>query len=205
GVGVALWRGGAGALVVGLFLVYTALSVSGAERRHDIGVLRAVGATRGQVQLLFAGEAGLLGLAGSVLGLPVGLALAYGALGPLQTVLSDIFLPLALRRLETTPLTIAGCLVAGVGPALLGALVPPPQAAAEEPAEAVRRVPQIPSILSRIFQAAVTALLVLAGVSLVGLREWLPPRVGAFGGVVALLVSTLVAAPLLTALAAYVL
>ena len=36
--------GGAGALVVGLFLVYNALSVSVAERRHDIGILRSVGA-----------------------------------------------------------------------------------------------------------------------------------------------------------------
>jgi putative ABC transport system permease protein len=37
--------GGAGALVVGLFLVYNALSVSVAERRHDIGILRAPWAT----------------------------------------------------------------------------------------------------------------------------------------------------------------
>src|SRR5205814_1191941 len=40
---------GAGALVVGLFLVYNALAVSVAERRSEIGVLRSLGATRGQV------------------------------------------------------------------------------------------------------------------------------------------------------------
>src|SRR5205823_7408790 len=37
---------GIGAMVVGLFLVYNALAVSVAERRHDIGVLRSMGATR---------------------------------------------------------------------------------------------------------------------------------------------------------------
>ncbi len=38
--------GGYLALLVGMFLVYNALSVSVAERRHDIGILRSVGATR---------------------------------------------------------------------------------------------------------------------------------------------------------------
>ena len=53
--------GGAVALVVGLFLVYNALSVSVAERRHDIGILRSLGATRGQVAGLFVGEAAVPG------------------------------------------------------------------------------------------------------------------------------------------------
>src|SRR6516164_4428698 len=47
---------GFGAIVVGLFLVYNALAVTVAERRHEIGVLRAVGATRGQIWGLFLGE-----------------------------------------------------------------------------------------------------------------------------------------------------
>ena len=63
----------AGALVVGMFLVFMALSVNVAERRHDIGVLRSLGATRDQVRRLFQGEALLLGLFGSLLGLPLGL------------------------------------------------------------------------------------------------------------------------------------
>src|SRR5205085_2910054 len=44
---------GIGAMVVGLFLVYNALAVSVAERRHDIGVLRSMGATRVQIAGLF--------------------------------------------------------------------------------------------------------------------------------------------------------
>ncbi|HYT91839.1 MAG TPA: FtsX-like permease family protein, partial [Gemmataceae bacterium] len=45
----ALLLCGVAALVVGLFLVYNALAVSVTERRHEIGILRGLGATRGQV------------------------------------------------------------------------------------------------------------------------------------------------------------
>ena len=38
---------GVAALIVGMFLVYNSLSVSVAERRHEIGILLALGATRG--------------------------------------------------------------------------------------------------------------------------------------------------------------
>ena len=63
---------GMGALIVGLFLVYNVLSVGVAERRYDIGVLRSLGATRGQVWLLFIGEAAFLGATGALVGLPAG-------------------------------------------------------------------------------------------------------------------------------------
>ena len=66
----------AGAMIVGLFLVYNALAVTVAERRPDIGVLRSLGATRGQIIILFAAAAAGLGLVGEVLGVPLGIALA---------------------------------------------------------------------------------------------------------------------------------
>ena len=72
GLNIGFGVGGAVALVVGLFLVYNILSVSVAERRHDIGILRSVGATRGQIARLFVGEAMVMGLVGSSLGLPLG-------------------------------------------------------------------------------------------------------------------------------------
>ena len=85
--------GGVGALIVGLFLVYNALSVSVAERRHEIGILRSLGATRLQVAGLFTGEACFLGIAGAALGIPLGWVLAQISVGPLHQVLSDVLLP----------------------------------------------------------------------------------------------------------------
>jgi putative ABC transport system permease protein len=55
-------------LVVGAFLIYNTISVSVVRRRAEIGILRAVGASRGIVFGLFLVEALLLGVAGSVLG-----------------------------------------------------------------------------------------------------------------------------------------
>lgn len=46
------------------------------ERRREIGVLRALGARRGQIVALYLIESGLLGLLGGVVGLGAGLGLA---------------------------------------------------------------------------------------------------------------------------------
>lgn len=202
GVQVGFALCGAGALVVGLFLVYNALSVSVAERRHEIGVLRSLGATRGQIGRLFAGEAVLLGLAGSLLGLPCGLGLAWLALGPLERVMREVFMDVEVKRVSVSALTLVGSAVAGVLTALLAALVPASQAAADEPADAVRRVPSRSVRRWRMLQAAVSLALVAVGLGLAFARESLPVRLGSFGGLVLILLGALLAAPLAATLLA---
>ncbi len=59
--------------IAGIFLSVTTLV---AERERDIGVLRAIGASRGQVQRLLMIESGMIGIVSSALGLAAGLALA---------------------------------------------------------------------------------------------------------------------------------
>jgi len=59
--------------VVGIFLALTALVI---ERRREIGVLRAIGASRGQVRGMLLCEAALLGAVASALGIASGMALA---------------------------------------------------------------------------------------------------------------------------------
>jgi putative ABC transport system permease protein len=54
------------------------LAINVLERTREIGVLRAVGATRGQIRRLIVAESLLLGMAGTALGLLTGLALGYG-------------------------------------------------------------------------------------------------------------------------------
>ena len=51
-------------LLVGVFLVYNTISASVARRRREIGILRAVGASRNEVRALFLGEACLFGIVG---------------------------------------------------------------------------------------------------------------------------------------------
>ncbi len=62
-------------LVVGAIGILTMMWIAVGERRHEIGLARAVGATRRQVQLVFLAEAATLALLGGIAGLAAGLAL----------------------------------------------------------------------------------------------------------------------------------
>jgi putative ABC transport system permease protein len=192
--------GGAMALVVGLFLVYNVLSVSVAERRHDIGILRSVGATRGQVSSLFLGEAALLGLVGSALGLPMGWGLGWLTLGPLLRFLDEVFVPMSGTSLQVAPSLLAVALLSGVGTAMLAALFPALQAASEEPAAAVRRVPHDRRLRRRIGHISIIFILIVSGIASVAGRAYLPRRLGVFAGAILLFVAALVLIPLVTEL-----
>ncbi len=192
--------GGTGALVVGLFLVYNALSVSVAERRHEIGILRSVGATRSQVAGLFVFEASILGLVGSLLGLPLGYALARVAQGPISHIVGE-FMPMEPLRLTLDPWTMGLALCSGLLTTVAAALVPAVQAASEEPADVVRRAPSSHRLLYRIIQACVPLLLLLAGLACVFWHEALPLRVGTYAGIVCIFLAGLTATPLLAIVA----
>lgn len=86
-------------LVVGAIGIITIMVTTVHERRAEIGLLRAIGATRRQVMWLFLGEAILLALIGGLVGILIsGLALILLALAipalPIQ--LSPFYLLLAL-------------------------------------------------------------------------------------------------------------
>jgi putative ABC transport system permease protein len=63
---------GAVALLVGAIGVANIMIISVLERRQEIGLRRALGATRGQIRIQFLAEAVLLSLAGGVIGVAVG-------------------------------------------------------------------------------------------------------------------------------------
>jgi putative ABC transport system permease protein len=64
------------AVVVGSLGVINTLTMSVIERTQEIGMLRAIGMTRGQVVKMVLAEAGLMGLFGGLLGLATGIILA---------------------------------------------------------------------------------------------------------------------------------
>jgi putative ABC transport system permease protein len=191
--------GGLGALIVGLFLVYNALSVSVAERRHDIGILRSLGGTRLQVAGLFAGEACFMGFCGAALGIPLGVAMAHISAGPLHQILSDVLLPADGAGASLTREDSLVAALAGIGTALLAALLPAMQAAREEPADAVRRVPLLASWSMRVAQASSSMLLIGVGIAFLMLHEHLPERWGTYVSGALVLVGGLLITPLLAA------
>ena len=186
-----------GAMVVGLFLVYNSLAVTVAERRHDIGILRSIGATRLQIVAMFAIAAFLLGLVGSLLGIPLGYLLSQVALRVIQNDLARMTVGGEVPLSMPNPSTLLLAFVAGVGTAVFAALVPSLQAAYQDPADAVRRVPGGVGGAWRAAHRILCIALVAGGVALVLSRHDLPPRIGAFGGMVFALVGMLLAAPIL--------
>jgi putative ABC transport system permease protein len=190
---------GAGGLVVGLFLIYLVLAVSVAERRHEVGILRSLGATRPQVWGLFVGEALLLGALGTAVGIPTGLVLArYLGFDFIKRLLSDFMVNVQQTsdvRVSAETLVIA--VVAGVVTAVLAALVPAVQAVQEEPASAVRRTPPRARWGYRTVQLLLSLGLMAAGVASMMLRQWLPARFSIYGGFVLVLLGLLLTTPLL--------
>lgn len=187
----------AGAMIVGLFLVYNALAVTVAERRPDIGILRSLGATRLQIVVLFASAAAILGLIGAVLGVPLGMLLAEVTLAQFEDELKSMFLNPEVNPTRVTWANAALAVLAGVTTAVFAALVPAVQAATDDPAHVVRRTHSgAKGIWKLLHQCACLALL-LAGFAAIFARHELPPRLGAIGGMIVVLVGLLLAAPIL--------
>jgi len=190
----------AGAMIVGLFLVYNALAVTVAERRHDIGILRSLGATRSQIIGVFASMAIALGLVGAAVGVPLGILMARGATYAFQEELGSIFLNPNSDPVWPTAWTVLLAVIAGVATATFAALLPAIQAATQDPADAVRRVPGVAGGVWKIAHRVTCATLIAGGLVLIVTRHELPPRVGAFGGMMAALVGMLLAAPIFVGL-----
>lgn len=101
------------ALVAAGLAVMTAMTATVQERRAEIGLMKAVGADDAQVALIFLSQAGLIGIAGGLLGYVAGLGLAI-FVGQ-QVFDATIALP---------PLVLPVVLVLALGVALTGSALP---------------------------------------------------------------------------------
>jgi putative ABC transport system permease protein len=63
----------------GMVLIYNAIAVSVAQRRSEIGLLRAMGMESSAIQRMFVLEAGAMGIVGSLIGLVLGIALTLAS------------------------------------------------------------------------------------------------------------------------------
>lgn len=126
-------------LLVGAFLIYNTIAVSVLRRRMEIGVLRALGTSSGAVLAIFLGEAGMLGLVGSVLGIAIGRGLAAALVGMLSDTVNALFVTSTPGAIELTGTSIVAALLTGTAVALASALIPAREAARVAPAEAMRQ------------------------------------------------------------------
>jgi putative ABC transport system permease protein len=128
-------------LLVGGFLVYASVRASLARRREELGVLRAVGATRGQVLSLVLGEAALLGAAGTAVGLPLGWLAAAANVAAVSGTLRSVYLLEGIERVTAGPRLLLLAALTGVAGAVAGAVVPALDAAREDPRALLSSLP----------------------------------------------------------------
>ena len=79
------------ALFIGMFIIYNSFATSVTERRAEIGILRALGATRAQVRGLFLAESMVLGLVGSLVGLVAGALIARAIASAISTLVGELY------------------------------------------------------------------------------------------------------------------
>ena len=117
------------ALFVGAFIIFNTFSITVAQRVREFGMVRTLGATRGQVMRNVVGEALVVGVVASLIGLAAGVGIAAGILALFDAI--GFGLPTA--SIEIKPRTVIAALLVGivvtviasVGPALRATRVPP--------------------------------------------------------------------------------
>ncbi len=126
-------------LLVGAFLIYNTIAVSVVRRRTEIGILRALGTSSRGVLLIFLGEAAMLGIIGSALGIVLGRLLAAALLGMISDTVNALFTTSTPGPIALSTASVLGALLTGTAVALFSALIPAREAARVAPAEAMRR------------------------------------------------------------------
>lgn len=184
------------ALICGLFLIYNTSSFSVVQRRTLLGTLRALGVTRRQVLALVLGEAALVALAGTALGLAGGVLLGQGLVGMVTRTINDLYFRLEVRQLAVPAWSLIKGLVLGLGAPLLAALAPAREAATAPPRAVLQRS-ELEGRAHRALPRAAAAGLALALVG--GLLLAVTPRlVASFAGLFAVLLGLALLTPAAT-------
>ncbi|KAA0235270.1 MAG: hypothetical protein JJLCMIEE_01601 [Acidimicrobiales bacterium] len=165
------------AVFVGAFIIYNSFSIIIAQRTREMGLLRAVGAGRGQILGSVVIEAVLVGLAAGIVGLVSGIGIAFA----LKSLMGSFF-TLPPGPPTITPDSVLVAILVGLLVTVVSALIPARRAAKITPIAAITEVEVDSSSLSRGRKVFGTALVVTGGLSLyLGLSDTLGNPLTAVG------------------------
>ncbi|MFC1412016.1 ABC transporter permease [Streptacidiphilus sp. N1-12] len=147
------------AVLVGIFLIVNTFSMLVAQRTREIGLMRAIGASRRQVNRSVLVEAVLLGVVGSVAGIGAGIGLAVG----LIKVMGALGMHLNTADLTIKAATPLIGLTVGVVVTVVSAMLPARRAGAISPMAAMRDAGTPADARAGRIRAALGVLLTAAG------------------------------------------
>jgi putative ABC transport system permease protein len=149
-------------LVVGSFIIFNTFAILITQRTRELGLLRALGASRSQVLGSVVAEAAIVGAVAAGLGLAAGIGLARVLLRVVG------FTQIGLGAPEATPVvlgrTVIAALLVGVVVTVGSAIIPAVRASRTSPVAAINELPSGGSAPLR-RRAAIGLLITIAGVA----------------------------------------
>lgn len=129
------------ALTIGVFIIFNSFSISLNQRWKEIGILRALGVSRMNVQRMFLFESVLMGTIGSAIGIAVGFGLAKLSMRFVGDVTASFygFIP-SSQELEFNVVYAGQAVIAGLLTSMAAAWLPARSASNLDPALALHNV-----------------------------------------------------------------
>ena len=154
-------------LLVGMFLIYNTMTFLVMQRRRLIGSLRLLGVTRQQIFKLIIGEAFLLAIIGTLMGVVLGITLGQGLLYLISRTINAIYFRIDAASLMITPLQIGKGVLLGISATLLAVLPPAFEATRLSPVKVLARS-QLESGSRRLIKTVglMSLLLILGGLAM---------------------------------------
>jgi len=147
------------AIFVGAFTIFNTFSILIAQRTRELALLRAIGASPRQVRRSVLGEAAIVGLVASAIGLGFGFLIALG----LQGLLRGFGISLPTTSTQLLPRTVIAALVVGLLTTLASSVVPAIRASRVPPIAALREAQPVEYRFSR-RRTAVGLVVTVAGI-----------------------------------------
>jgi putative ABC transport system permease protein len=128
------------ALVIGMFIIYNAFAIAVTQRRSEIGILRALGATRAQIRTLFLAESAVAGLIGSAVGAAAGILLARSISHEMGAFMQQVYgVAQNVDEVVIEPWLIAAGMFIGIATSMFAAWIPARNAARVDPVQALQK------------------------------------------------------------------
>jgi putative ABC transport system permease protein len=184
------------AVVVGGFLIYNTVTLSVVQRRPILGMLRALGVTRGQIFNMVLLEALVLGTVGTSLGLGLGIVLGSGLVRLVSQTINDLYFTLIIDYFDVSPLALIKGAFIGILTSAVGASIPAWEATRVAPTSVLRRS-ELEGRVSRVMPWFSFMGLVLAGLGTLSLLLSIHGLQTALAGLLAILLGTAFLIPIL--------
>jgi putative ABC transport system permease protein len=135
-------------LFVGMFLVFSVVSINAARRRHETATLLSLGSESRQIFFMFLAEGAFFGLAGWLMGFPLSIFLARRLLHLVSATITTLFVKVDVEKMILSPeeiivsffMTLAVSVMAAYIPARETARIAPREAMSLETFERSRRL-----------------------------------------------------------------